>query len=105
MYAGTCRFEGPQPANMHTVESADAYKALVAQANAEGRLLVAKFFTTDCWVCKSLHPKIKQLAAANPHILFAKLNGSNPQLVDMFHALGVTKVRALMFVGTGAPCE
>jgi thiol-disulfide isomerase/thioredoxin len=60
------------------------YKALLARATAEGRLLVAKFFTPECIVCKALHPKVLQMASQHPDVLWAKLNGNEPALEPMF---------------------
>ncbi len=42
------RYEAPS--TLVTCNNADEYRALVAQATREGRLLVAKFFTEECWV-------------------------------------------------------
>lgn len=48
---------------------------------------------SDCYVCKSLYPKIRSIAAQHPDVQWVKLNGSDPVLVDLFRAMGVTKVR------------
>ena len=44
--------------------------------------------------CRTLHPKLKKLAADHPEVLFLKVNGSREQLRPLFEAHGITKVRA-----------
>uniref|UniRef100_A0A7S3QV21 Thioredoxin domain-containing protein n=1 Tax=Dunaliella tertiolecta TaxID=3047 RepID=A0A7S3QV21_DUNTE len=85
-------FEGHQPLNMTTCKSADEYRAIVKRAQTEGKLLVTKFFTEDCYVCKSLYPKMKRIASDNPDVLWAKLNGTDATLVPIFQAMGIKKV-------------
>lgn len=49
-------------------------------------------------VCKSLYPKMKRIAADNPDVVWAKLNGSDPEMVALFQAMGIRKV----WMGVGA---
>ncbi|KAL6759897.1 hypothetical protein V8C86DRAFT_2563587, partial [Haematococcus lacustris] len=94
-------WQGPMPENMREAHSAAEYKSCLAQAKEQGRLLVAKFFTSDCYVCKSIFPKICAIARANPDVLWVKLNGSNPELMDLFKALDIRKVPYFHMVRDG----
>ncbi|KAL7139256.1 hypothetical protein ABFS83_09G038900 [Erythranthe nasuta] len=42
--------------------------------NAGDKLVVLDFYSPGCGGCKSLHPKISQLAETNPNALFLKIN-------------------------------
>lgn len=70
-------------------------------AKDRGQLLVATFFTEDCYVCKSLHPKLHKIAASNSDVMFVKMNGSCPSFQDLFHELGITQVPWFMFFRDG----
>jgi hypothetical protein len=36
---------------------------------------VADFFTPECYTCKTLYPKLKQIASDNPDVIFTKVGG------------------------------
>ncbi|XP_010546157.1 PREDICTED: thioredoxin-like 1-2, chloroplastic [Tarenaya hassleriana] len=55
--------------------------------NAGDRLVVVDFYSPGCGGCKSLHPKIYQLAESNPGVLFLKVN--QEELRAMCHGLNV----------------
>jgi thiol-disulfide isomerase/thioredoxin len=42
---------------------------------AEGKLVVVNFFAPECYACKSMQPKLRQIARDNPDALFLKVNG------------------------------
>ncbi|GFH08439.1 thioredoxin domain-containing protein [Haematococcus lacustris] len=86
---------------MREARSAEEYKAALAEAKEQGKLLVAKFFTSDCYVCKSIFPKIRAAARDNPDVLWVKLNGSDPEMVDLFKALDIRKVPYFHMVRDG----
>lgn len=81
-----------QPSSIVSCSTPEQFKQMVEQASQEGRLLVAKMFTEDCYVCKSLYPKMRKIAADNSDVIWVKLNGSDPAMVGLFASLGVTKV-------------
>ncbi|XP_010523121.1 PREDICTED: thioredoxin-like 1-2, chloroplastic [Tarenaya hassleriana] len=55
--------------------------------NAGDLLVVIDFYSPGCGGCKSLHPKICQLAESNPEVLFLKVN--QDELRTMCHSLNV----------------
>ncbi|KAJ4865860.1 hypothetical protein Rs2_52623 [Raphanus sativus] len=55
--------------------------------NAGDRLVVLDFYSPGCGGCKSLHPKICQLAETNPNVMFLKVN--QEELRTMCHGLNV----------------
>ncbi|KAL1215059.1 Thioredoxin-like 1-2 [Cardamine amara subsp. amara] len=55
--------------------------------NAGDRLVVLDFYSPGCGGCKSLHPKICQLAESNPNVMFLKVN--QEELRTMCHGLNV----------------
>lgn len=89
------------PSTMVACETPEHFEQLIRQAQSEGRLLVAKLFTEDCYVCRTLYPKLKQIAQNNPDVLWVKLNGSDPGMVSLFSELGITKVPLFHFVLDG----
>ncbi|KAG0447678.1 hypothetical protein HPP92_028210 [Vanilla planifolia] len=63
--------KGIQP-NMRGITSAqDLVDSLL---NAGDKLVIVDFFSPGCAGCKSLHPKICQLAEQNPDVLFLQVN-------------------------------
>ncbi|TVU37195.1 hypothetical protein EJB05_10498, partial [Eragrostis curvula] len=63
--------KGVQP-NMREIESAqDLADSLL---NAGDKLVVVDFFSPGCGGCRSLHPKICQLAEQNPDVQFLQVN-------------------------------
>ncbi|KAF8050151.1 hypothetical protein N665_2036s0002 [Sinapis alba] len=55
--------------------------------NAGDRLVVLDFYSPGCGGCKSLHPKMCQLAESNPNVMFLKVN--QEELRTMCHGLNV----------------
>ncbi|ESQ31791.1 hypothetical protein EUTSA_v10004776mg [Eutrema salsugineum] len=55
--------------------------------SAGDRLVVLDFYSPGCGGCKSLHPKICQLAESNPNVMFLKVN--QEELRTMCHGLNV----------------
>jgi thiol-disulfide isomerase/thioredoxin len=42
---------------------------------AAGKLVVVNFFAPECYACKSMQPKLRQIARDNPDAVFLKVNG------------------------------
>ncbi|XP_021733865.1 thioredoxin-like 1-2, chloroplastic [Chenopodium quinoa] len=55
--------------------------------NAADNLVIVDFYSPGCGGCKSLHPKICQLAESNPDAIFLKVNYE--ELKPMCHALNI----------------
>lgn len=90
--AGIPWYERERPANMCLLSNEEEVHQLMKAADEEGHLLVMDFFTTECYACKTLYPKLKQIAGENPDVKFAKINGFNELLRPFFDQSGVTKV-------------
>uniref|UniRef100_A0A0D6QZ46 Thioredoxin domain-containing protein n=1 Tax=Araucaria cunninghamii TaxID=56994 RepID=A0A0D6QZ46_ARACU len=58
--------------NMREVHSAQ--ELIDSLLNAGDKLVVVNFFSPGCGACRSLHPKICQLADMNPDVEFVKVN-------------------------------
>lgn len=56
------------------------------------RLVVVKFFTEECYSCKSFNPKLQSIASNLPDVTFVKINGSNPGFQAFFEATGIVSV-------------
>ncbi|GIL85676.1 hypothetical protein Vretimale_13254 [Volvox reticuliferus] len=85
-------WEGSLPGNMIAVTTPRELDILSRQAYAAGRGVLINYFQEDCYACRCLHKKLKQLALDNPEVLFLKVNGSNEALRPVFEDAGVTKV-------------
>ncbi|KAM7480037.1 hypothetical protein LguiA_028250 [Lonicera macranthoides] len=56
------------------IEIHSAQQLVDSISNAGDRLVIVDFYSPGCGVCKSLHPKICQLAESNPNAVFLKVN-------------------------------
>ncbi|KAK1284684.1 hypothetical protein QJS10_CPB21g00596 [Acorus calamus] len=56
------------------VEVNSAQELVDSLTNAGDRLVIVDFYSPGCGGCKSLHPKICQIAESNPNALFLKVN-------------------------------
>lgn len=82
------------PVNMRNVASlqelVDAVEA--EQDPSTGRLVVVNYFAPECYACKSLQPKLRQIAANNPEVLFIKVNGLQGDLQQYCESMGITRI-------------
>lgn len=89
-----CRWEVDCPPNMTNVASlqelVDAVEA--EQDPSSGRLVVVNFFAPECYACKSLQPKLRQIASNNPDVLFVKVNGLQGDLQQYCESMGITRI-------------
>ncbi|KAJ9568355.1 hypothetical protein OSB04_004321 [Centaurea solstitialis] len=71
--------------NMMEIKSAQ--ELVDTLSNSGGRLVIVDFYSPGCGGCKSLHPKICQLAESNPDAIFLQVNYE--ELKPMCYALGI----------------
>ncbi|CAN8252002.1 unnamed protein product [Cochlearia groenlandica] len=71
--------------NMFEIQSMD--HLVESLLNAGEKLVVLDFYSPACGGCKSLHPKICQLAESNPNVMFLKVN--QEELKTMCNGLNV----------------
>lgn len=69
------------------IEIQSAQELVDSLLNAGERLVVLDFYSPDCGGCRTLHPKICQLAELNPNALFLQVNYENHK--EMCCALNV----------------
>lgn len=78
--------------NTVLVENPEHFKSILAKEAAGNRLVVVDFFAPWCRACMTLYPKMTQLAANNPEVLFVKVNGGDETLREMCQSLGITRL-------------
>jgi thiol-disulfide isomerase/thioredoxin len=88
------RWEVDCPANMINVSSLQelVHTVEAEQDPASGRLVVVNFFAPECYACKSLQPKLRQIAGNNPDVLFVKVNGLTGDLQAYCESMGITRI-------------
>jgi thioredoxin 1 len=84
-------YQGPAPSNVVQVASMDHFRHIIQRAG-QSSIVVADFFAPNCYACRSMWPKMKQLASSNPDVTFAMINTSLEQLGDLANILGVAKL-------------
>jgi thioredoxin-like negative regulator of GroEL len=89
---------------MVNVADAGELQAAIQAGCAAGRLVAVAFFSPECYACRSLHPKLRQIAAADPgNLLVVKVNGAVEALQAYCDAHGVTKIPYFhLHAGAGA---
>eukprot|EP00191_Tetraselmis_sp_GSL018_P019636 CAMPEP_0177590634 /NCGR_PEP_ID=MMETSP0419_2-20121207/7524_1 /TAXON_ID=582737 /ORGANISM="Tetraselmis sp., Strain GSL018" /LENGTH=107 /DNA_ID=CAMNT_0019081233 /DNA_START=476 /DNA_END=799 /DNA_ORIENTATION=+ len=61
-------------------------------ARREGQVVVVDFFAPWCRGCRSLFPKLAQIARKNPEMCFLKVNVETDSLRELSEALGVDRL-------------
>lgn len=87
-----CRWEIDCPDNMVNVQSLAELQQLVEAEQSSGKLVVVNFFAPECYACKSLQPKLRQIARDNPDALFLKVNGLVGDLMEYVEAMEITRI-------------
>ncbi|KAK9814831.1 hypothetical protein WJX72_012322 [[Myrmecia] bisecta] len=90
--AGKGWWEACAADNMHTVSSVAEFKQHMKQARSQNKLIVTKYFAPWCHACRSLYPKLQQLARQNSEVLFIKVNAGEPELHKLCEQLGVDRL-------------
>lgn len=90
------------PSNMVNVHSVAELQAAVEGANAAGHLAVVQFFATDCYACKSMQPKMRQIARDNADAVFCKVNGAaSEELRQYCEDMGIDRIPYFHFYKDG----
>ncbi|CAH1428352.1 unnamed protein product [Lactuca virosa] len=69
------------------IEINSAQELVDTLSNSGDRLVIVEFYSPGCGGCKSLHPKICQLAESNPNTIFLQVNYE--ELKPMCHSLHI----------------
>lgn len=80
------------PSNMVNVTTVQELQAAIASATASGVLAVVNFFAEECYACRSLQPKLRQIARDAPEVAFIKVNGSNEELRVYCEQMGISRI-------------
>lgn len=80
------------PKNIIHVTSPKHLKSLIMNPEELRIGVVVDFFAPSCNACKSMWPKLKQLASQNQEIVFAKVDTSKKELSAMAEGLNVPKL-------------
>lgn len=112
------RYELPSPPNVRAARTvADLEAAIAGTFYSDGdvnddvndeattsanRLTVIEFFVPACPACRSLAPKLRQLAEDNPDVDFVTVNGeASPEMSAAVEALGVDRLPFFAFYRKG----
>lgn len=96
------------PPNMVDVDSPAELASAIAAATSEGRLAVVNYFSPECYACRSMQPKLRQIAreSAARGVVFLKVNGFKDGLREHCEALGITRIPYFHFhTAAGLACE
>ena len=88
-------------ANLLTAASAKEFKSIVLSA-APSTLVVADFFSPSCHACRSMWPKLKQVAANSPDVTFVKIDTAQAEGAALADGLGVSKLPWFVFFEGGS---
>eukprot|EP00236_Picocystis_salinarum_P004010 CAMPEP_0183830800 /NCGR_PEP_ID=MMETSP0807_2-20130328/4234_1 /TAXON_ID=88271 /ORGANISM="Picocystis salinarum, Strain CCMP1897" /LENGTH=336 /DNA_ID=CAMNT_0026076183 /DNA_START=52 /DNA_END=1063 /DNA_ORIENTATION=+ len=95
----TCWWENDKGTNVRDVGGLDELAQLVRgttnKAGRNGQLVVVKYFAPWCNGCRTLFPKVLQLAERYPNVTFVKMNVGEDE--DLAESLGVTKLPYFQF--------
>lgn len=72
----------------HAASPRDLKRDILAAADA-GHLVLVDYFKPGCHACRSLAPKLKQLAEQNPDVLILKVNTEELGMRELAGAMGV----------------
>ena len=70
----SCRWEIQNPPNMHLVASTEEFRERIRLAKGESTLVVVDYFAPWCHACKSLHPKLQNIARSYSHVTFLSVS-------------------------------
>lgn len=99
----TCWWESGDETHVMEVkgleELARVLRGAAEKADRESKLVVVKYFAPWCNGCRTLFPKVLQLAEKNPQVTFVKMNvGEDENLAE---SLGVTRLPYFQFYNGG----
>ncbi|GBF87553.1 thioredoxin-like protein, chloroplastic [Raphidocelis subcapitata] len=91
------------PPNMVNVETVEQLASSLELAAAADKLAVVAFFSPECYGCRSLQPKLRQLARdSQERAVFLKVNGYTEELRDYCDRQGITQIPFFHFYRHGA---
>lgn len=93
----------PSLENMIQITSPKQFKKVVLGLS-EDSIVLADFFSPQCHACKTMWPKLKQIAESNPDVTFAMINTALRPMLEMAEGFKVSKLPWFMIFegGTGS---
>lgn len=91
-------WEIQNPPNMHLVASTEEFRERIRLAKGESTLVVVDYFAPWCHACKSLHPKLQNIARSYRHVTFLSVNAGIDSLNAMCEEIGVPKLPYFHFL-------
>jgi thioredoxin-like negative regulator of GroEL len=88
---GWWRQGGDTPANMVVSTSPKHFKSLIMGAPKD-TIIVSYFFSPTCNACRTLYPKLLQIAKNNKEVLFVKCNTAEKKIASLADGLKVSKI-------------
>eukprot|EP01023_Acetabularia_acetabulum_P036681 TRINITY_DN346_c1_g1_i2.p1 TRINITY_DN346_c1_g1~~TRINITY_DN346_c1_g1_i2.p1 ORF type:complete len:232 (-),score=20.11 TRINITY_DN346_c1_g1_i2:109-804(-) len=79
-------------ANIFVVDTPARFQEMLSFCQQHDQLVVVKFFAPTCAACKSISPKLNQIAAQNPDITFIKFNAQDDNMRLQAQEFGVSKL-------------
>jgi len=92
MNRGTAWWELNSPPNMQSITSAEEFSKCMESRLAAGEAVVVDFFAPWCRGCRSLYPKLAQIASRNPTVHFVKFNVEPDALRELSESMGVDRL-------------
>eukprot|EP01023_Acetabularia_acetabulum_P068390 TRINITY_DN969_c2_g1_i2.p1 TRINITY_DN969_c2_g1~~TRINITY_DN969_c2_g1_i2.p1 ORF type:complete len:236 (-),score=32.87 TRINITY_DN969_c2_g1_i2:201-908(-) len=78
--------------NMMVANSPLEFEDQLSEKQSQGKLTVVKFFAPFCHACKSMNPKIQQIAQQNADVAFIKFNAGSESMRAQAEAFGVNRL-------------
>jgi thioredoxin-like negative regulator of GroEL len=89
---------------MVNVDAPEQIEAAALGAESHARLVVVAFFSPECYACRSMQPKLRQIArdAGPGRVVMLKVNGYTDGLREYCEAEGITQIPYFHFYRSGA---
>lgn len=79
------------PENMIQISTPKQFKSVVLGLSQDS-IVLADFFSPQCHACRSMWPKLKQIAESNPDVTFALINTGSKPMLEMAEGFKVSKL-------------
>lgn len=77
------------PPNLRHADSPKAFKTAILTAADAGQLVIVDYFKPSCHACRTVAPKLKQLAEQNSDVVVLQVNTDEAGMQDLAAAMGV----------------
>jgi thioredoxin-like negative regulator of GroEL len=95
-------WEGAMPQNMMQVTSMEELTTMLDLHQQAGKLVIVNFWAPWCQACKSMYPKLKQIAEQHLDVMYIKVNTGEEPLLSIAQSHGVNRLPYFKFYTAGA---